>query len=357
MQCRAAAVVAAANATAASVAAPGAAAPLKSEAPKSFVGSLSITMEWVASAEEYMGSFGWGARGKHLGVSRMFGEGDKASLSRNKWYAAARPRGILSGFLVILPNSGATAVYLPPIAAKIQPQRLRLRVSPAVASNGAVFSAYLMRGATGPDGTQAPRRLVLEDTLVWNGEPVWSTTSFKDRWNRITHAFVTEHFTADTRLQGFTFELAQYTPLAHAKEPDDRSVLEFVPDTGNQKRLIWMAPREAREPGVDATAAPQNTVRSSEIPALPTKVPEVALPAAAAPGVPPQGGFLVKKEAGMGPDVYAVYRGDARLGLALVRTLAVSKALRLAAGHEGATATVRADFNKTFDKYEILSVL
>lgn len=298
----------------------------------------------------------------------MFGEGDKASLSRNKWYAAARPRGILSGFLVILPNSGATAVYLPPIAAKIQPQRLRLRVSPAVAENGAVFSAYLMRGATGPDGSHAPRRLVLEDTLVWNGEPVWSTTSFKDRWNRITHAFVAEHFTADTRLQGFTFELAQYTPLAQAKEPDDRSVLEFVPDTENQKRLIWMAPRTLiaaepkAEPKADSKAEPQNTVRSSESPGLPTKVPEVALPAAVAPGTAaavaaPQGGFLVKKEAGMGPDVYAVFRGDQRLGLALVRTLAVSKALRLAAGREGATAAVRAEFNKTFDKYEILGVM
>jgi hypothetical protein len=333
-------------------------------------------MEWVAAAEEYMGAFGWGARGKHLGVSRMFGEGDKASLSRNKWYASVRPRGVLSGFLVLLPNSGATAVYLPPIAAKIQPQRLRLRVSPAVAESGAVFSAYLMRGAT----SEQPRRLVLEDTLVWNGEPVWSTTPFRDRWNRITRSFVTEHFTADTRLQGFTFELAHYVPLAHVKEPDERSVLEFVPDVENQKRLIWMAPRAADHAAPEKEKAPRNTVRTSETPVLQTKVLEsvAAIVAAAGSGGTPAGiaaaspppqkpgasataaataTFIVKKEAGMGPDVYAVYRGDERLGLALVRTLAVSKALRLAAGREGSTAHVRAEFNKAFDKYEILGLM
>ena len=59
----------------------------------------------------------------------------------------------------------------------------------------------------------------------------------------------------------------------------------------------------------------------------------------------------------MGPDVYAVYRGEERLGLALVRTLAVSKALRLAAGREGSAAPVSAEFNKTFEKYEILGLM
>jgi hypothetical protein len=44
-------------------------------------------MEWVAAAEEYIGSFGWGGRGRNLGVSRIFGEGDKASLS---WYEYRR---------------------------------------------------------------------------------------------------------------------------------------------------------------------------------------------------------------------------------------------------------------------------
>ena len=59
----------------------------------------------------------------------------------------------------------------------------------------------------------------------------------------------------------------------------------------------------------------------------------------------------------MGPDVYAVYKGETRLGLALVRTLAISKALRLAMTPGVASVAINAEHNKTFDKYEVLGVV
>ena len=265
-------------------------------------------MEWVATAEEFIGRFGWGARGKNLGVSRMFGEGDKASLSRDKCVASVRPRGILSGFLAVVPGCGV--VYVPPIAAKVPPLRLRLRISDGVAHNGAVFSAYLTR--------ETPRRLVLEDVLVWDGRDVWSSMPFSERWSRLMKQFVSNEFRADETLTGCKVELANYVSLDALEDPGDKAVVEIVPDAPRNKRLIWMP---------------------------------VAAPPASAP--PTDASYTARKEAGMGPDVYAVYCGEERLGLALVRTLAISKALRLA----GKPAIpIKAVHNKVFDKYEVLEV-
>jgi hypothetical protein len=279
-------------------------------------------MEWVADAEEYIGKFGWGARGRNLGVSRMFGEGDKVSLSRNGVVAAIRPRGVLSGFLAIVPNTGV--VYIPPIAAKVQPQRMRLRISDSLRSEGAIFSAYLTR--------DSPRRCVIEDILVWKGEAVWNKRTFSDRWNNLMSEFAAHHFRSDPSLQGFVVELAKYVSVHSLTEPSEKDVLELVPEAAGVKRFIWMPPR----PPAASFVAPSAPGTSS------TTVSDT---------------FSVLKEVGMGPDVYAVYRGETRLGLALVRTLAVSKALRSAAGSVGQKARIRAEHNKTFDKYEVLEVI
>ena len=272
-------------------------------------------MEWVAIAEEYIGKFGWGARGRNLGISRMFGEGDKSSLSRNKLAVALRPRGLLSGFLAIVP--GGSVVYIPPIAAKVPPMRLRLRVSETLCEAGAVFSAYVTR--------DSPRRIILEDVLVWRGESVWHTKPFSERWNTYLGEFVGQHFRSDPVLQGFEVELAQYVaPSAFLEEPDEKTVLEFVLEAPGSKRLIR----------------------------IPARTAPVVLPPVSA-----EQGFTARKEAGMGPDVYAVYRGETRLGLALVRTLAISKALRLAMVPGVTSIPINAEHNKTFDKYEVLGVM
>jgi hypothetical protein len=278
-------------------------------------------MDWVAAAEEFLGKHGWGARGRNLGVSRMFGTGDIGSCVRNAHVAALRPRGVISGFLTIVPGTGV--VYIPPIAAKVPPQRLRLRVSSQLLTNGAIFSAYMTR--------ESPRTLVIEDILVWNGTDVWSGRKFSDRWNNLLAEFAAAHFRSDTILQGCAVVFATYCAPNTLSEPDEKHVIELVPEAAGVKRLIWMPPR----------AAPVLTPASeADVPAMKEQQ------------------FSVQKEVGMGPDVYAVYKGATRLGLALVRTLAISKALRLACGPVGGAAVpVRAELNKTFEKYEILEVL
>jgi hypothetical protein len=274
-------------------------------------------MDWVAAAEEYVGNSGWGARGKTLGISRMYSENgaDKALIRKEKVVASIRPRGILSGFLAVVPNLGY-AVYLPPIAAKMGPQRLRLRLSPQVLADGAIFSAYFNKA----------KQLVIEDVLTWQHAPVWHTKPFRERWERIIADFATNHFKPMLELQGMAIILAQYTSVnqIQAQEPDANHVVEFVLNGANTKRIIWIPPK------VEPT---------------PTTQP-------AKEHMPGADVFKVKKE--MGPDVFSVWRDDERLGLGLVRTLAISKALRLANLDEIA---VVAEHNKQFDKWEIKSVI
>jgi hypothetical protein len=238
---------------------------------------------------------------------------DKALIRKEKVVASLRPRGILSGFLAVVPNLGY-AVYLPPIAAKMGPQRLRLRLSPAVLKDGAIFSAYFNK----------TKQLVIEDVLTWQGSPVWHTKPFKERWERIIADFAANHFKSMLELQGTEIVLAQYTSVnqLQAQEPDANHVVEFVLNGANTKRIIWIPPKV--EP---ATQAVKETVPDADV-------------------------FKVKKE--MGPDVYSVWRGEERLGLGLVRTLAISRALRLVNLDE---IQVIAEHNKQFDKWEIKSVV
>ena len=274
-----------------------------------------VCQDWVAAAEDYVGNNGWGARGKTLGISRMYSENgaDKALIRKEKVVASLRPRGILSGFLAVVPNLGY-AVYLPPIAAKMGPQRLRLRLSPAVLKDGAIFSAYFNK----------TKQLVIEDVLTWQGAAVWHTKPFKERWERIIADFATNHFKSMLELQGTEIVLAQYTSVnqVQAQEPDANHVVEFVLNGANTKRIIWIPPKV--EP---ATQTVKETVSDADV-------------------------FKVKKE--MGPDVYSVWRGEERLGLGLVRTLAISRALRLVNLDE---IQVIAEHNKQFDKWEIKSVV
>jgi len=285
-------------------------------------------MEWVNTAEEYCGRFGWGARGKYIGISRMMNDNDKSALSQGTLVAAIRPRGILSGFLAIVPKL-EYAVFLPPIAAKIGPQRIRMRLSETVKEKGAIFSSYMTRDKT----------MVLEDILVWQEKSVWFTEPFKQRWNNTINSFVTEHWKEDSLLQGLSMTLATYMPLATIQEPEQGSVIEFIPNQPNQKRMIWIGSQTTqRSPQVTPTNTGTNTSTSPN-----TNKTDIK--------------FTVKKEAGMGPDVYAIFKNDERMGVALVRTLVVSRALRAAVADKAEMIAVSAVHNKQFDKYEIVSVL
>jgi hypothetical protein len=69
---------------------------------------------------------------------------------------------------------------------------------------------------------------------------------------------------------------------------------------------------------------------------------------------PPSSDYRAKKETAIGPDVYSLWKGEERLGIALVRTLEISRALRLTKQPE---IRVHAEWSKQFEKWEIKSVL
>lgn len=267
-------------------------------------------MQWVEQAEEFAGQHGWGARGKQIGISRMFHDSDLTVLAHHSFVGALRPRGIISGFLVVVPGS-SIAVYLPPIAAKMSPQQIRIRIDTNVSTQGAVFSAYMTRDSTGS------KALMIEDILVWGGKSIWYTLPFMERWKTLNE-FFTKQFQQDTKLQRCVIRPQTYLSLKSIVEPDEKQVLEFTPNQKGQKRIIWMAVRSVTKPQDEA--------------------------------------ILAKKEVGAGPDVFILYKGGVRLGQALVRTLAVSKLLRAAFTSSVEEVPVFANFHKQFEKWEIVDV-
>lgn len=312
-------------------------------------------MEWVEQAEAYIGAHGWGARGKSLGISRMYlqassarqevlpvpssarngyGANDNLMFRKEKLVASQRPRGVLSGFLAIVPNLGY-AVYLPPIAAKMGPLRIRMRLSQTLLTEGAILSAYCL-SANRSESSQ--KTLILDDILFWHEKPVWFTTPFKTRWESMMSEFRTDHYKPLTDLQGVKIDFASYVPLASFVDssPDPTKVVEFVPNTPNTKRIVWIPPTTA----ANATL----TVATQLTPKTEVKTDDKKI----------KGGqwLIAKKE--LGPDVFSVWRNEERLGLALIRTLAISRAMRLNHADEG--IKVRADYNKQFDKWEIQAV-
>ena len=147
-----------------------------------------MNTNWLQTAESILTDYQWGANGKFLGISRMFKEEDLYSLEKGKFVASLRPRGVLSGFLVIAPNADY-AVYIPPLSAKIGPKRIRMRIKPF--EKVSIFSVYWSDA----------KHLILEDVLVWDGEPVWFSKSFELRWNTLMKEFVETRFKADSIYQ------------------------------------------------------------------------------------------------------------------------------------------------------------
>jgi hypothetical protein len=272
---------------------------------------MSSGGEALAAATSYIARFGWGTQGKMLGISKMFQENDTVLLKKGKVVASYRPRGVLSGFLAVTPAL-RTAVYIPPIAGKMQHRVLRLRLSDELLREGAVLSCYWNGG-----------ELVLEDVLAWGSQSVWHSHTFEDRWGTFMRKFC-EDWQPDSVIQECQIRLAEFTALADLQPSGDREVVEFVPNAPNTKRLIW-APVSGEE-------------FSSAEPATLT--------------------FLARRESAIGPDIFTLWGaassgGQEKVGMALIRTLAVSKMLRLRAGTEFPVQTV---WNKRFERHEIVGV-
>jgi len=270
-------------------------------------------MEFIATAEDFLSSYGFGSRGKMLGISRMLNESDLPLLSRGKVFISTRPRGLLSGFLTLIPSLHL-AVFLPPLASRTQPCIIRMQVSDAVWNQGgAILSAYMTREKT----------LILEDVVMWKQIVVWQTQTFEERWNRIMKSFLENDCILDTTLQDFVkISLANYMPCSALKNyvHAPGSVMEFVCNAPNQKRLIWI------EQDIETPARKDTT------------------------------NHMIRREANIGPDIYSVWdtATKKRLGIALVRTLDVSKQLRMYKSDEFHACT---KWNPTFEKWEIIEIV
>ncbi len=259
--------------------------------------------EYVSSANQYLGKFGWGAQGRMLGLSRMFQDNDVNMIKKGKYVVSFRPRGVLSGFLVILPSTQMT-FYIPPIAGRMCARQLRLRVSNSLLQDGAILSCYW-----------DTNELVLEDILVWKGQPIWQTISFEERWNTYMKRFCTE-WRPDPVLQDCKIRLAEYISLDQFQTLAENDVVEFVPQTPNTKRLIWLPTMESSEDAMTMWAC---------------------------------------RESSIGPDIFSLWKSKniERQGLAYIKSLATSRALRL---HKESEFHVKTVWNRRFERYEIVDI-
>jgi hypothetical protein len=275
---------------------------------------------WIEKAEEFCSNHGFGSRGKYTHLGRMFNSSDLTQLQTSQYVCAYRPRGILSGFLVIHPEL-QYAVFLPSASSKLQPQRIHLRIDPHLVEHGVILSAYLYN-----------KQYVIEDLIYIDGAVVWQTRDFNERWKRMKQLLEHE-LCNDIHFQGgINITCATYMSLAALVEPTDDKIVEFIPFTCGQKRLVWIPERDTiRMSHASETSSSKTSIRS-----LPVHV--------------------VKRDASMGPDVYTLYEGDKKLGIALVRTLAASRAVRLGLANGAESLRVYTQFNKQFDKWEIIDV-
>lgn len=259
--------------------------------------------EFVSSANQYLGKFGWGAQGRMLGLSRMIQDNDINTIKKGKYVVSFRPRGVLSGFLVILPSS-QMSLYIPPIAGKTSARQLRLRVSESLLQNGAILSCYW-------DANE----LVMEDILVWKGQPIWQSISFEERWNTYMKSFCAE-WQPDTLLQNCKIRPAEYISLDQFQTFSENDVVEFIPSAPNSKRLIWLPTIESSE---------QTTT------------------------------MWAQRESSIGPDIFSLWKSKniERQGIGYVKSLAMSRALRLHKANEFHVKTV---WNRRFERHEIVDI-
>jgi hypothetical protein len=144
----------------------------------------------------------------------------------------------------------------------------------------------------------------------------------------------------DSVLQGGRIIPASYT-IPSAVESIE-SVIEWVPFSPNQKRLIFV-PERVVSPKAATVPPKAATVPPKAVPVVASKRPPVSEP------------VLARRDPA-GPDVYQLWRGKSHLGQALVRTLAVSKALRTAVPSD-LGIPVSVELNKAFAKWEITGLV
>ncbi len=245
-------------------------------------------------AQHFLQKYGWS---QGFGISKLFQPTDVGILRTMKAVAAHRPRGVLSGFLAVLPETQGIFFVGP----KSSPRQIRMRIGDEICKEGVILSAY-------EDGTD----LVLEDVLVWKGVALFRTQSFDARWKHMQE-FV-DAWKPDPALQGCGIRLASYVALEDVGEPEDRQVLEFIPIAPGMKRMVWIPTEE-----VERTT------------------------------------WIAKRERLVGPDIFSLWsmQGEKQSTLALVRTLQISRMLHC---HPVDEFKVQSIWSKRFGRWEIVGI-
>lgn len=248
-----------------------------------------------------------------LGISKILQ--DVEFLKTTKCVASFRPRGVLSGFLVIAPALHGTAVFVPPMGAKMPPRVFRMRLAPEVfRDGGAIFSAHIQGG-----------EVVIEDILMYKGARLFQTMGFQERWTGPLAKFNDEWAPDDVMQGGVRIRYTEYVSVAEAcgalvEGGREGQVVEFVPLAGaNVRRHVWI---------------PMEEVAAKHV-------------------------MTARRESALGPDIYTLVGAAAGSGasgggaIALVRTLAISRALKLVGRDE---FRVEVAWNKMFERQEIVGI-
>jgi hypothetical protein len=162
--------------------------------------------------------------------------------------------------------------------------------------------------------------------------------------------FFTNHVALDPAFQRLSVKPVTFVQPIAPPAFDSKSVLEWIPHAPGQRRLLFVPNGEEVVP-VEPVALQSVVVeRLRTAMTLPTVV---SPPIAANQVTQSVGTTILAKRDPSGPDVFQLWRGSESLGMALIRTMAISKALRLAKGEE---IPVEAVLNNKFHKWEIISV-
>lgn len=284
-----------------------------------------LRQDVLDAATRFLSYADLGPQGKMWGISKMFQDRDVVMLKSKKAVTTIRPRGVLSGFLAILPSL-QTAVYVPPAGGRMPATLVRLRLSDEVWQQGAILSCYWDDGV-----------LVLEDILQWGSKRSWASKSFEARWGEDMQAFC-DAWMPDPVLAGHEIRLAEYSALdqLESQTPLPHQVVEFIwaEDVG-MRRFIWVPDRSTNGTGASAECetGKQEGIQQQQQQQI----------------------LLARREASTGPDIFSLWslKGERLPQIGLVRTLAVSRVLRVHGEDEFYVSTT---WNKMFERHEILGI-
>lgn len=269
------------------------------------------------------------------------------ALKRDVWFALQRPADkSRTGLLVLWPERKCCVYITSPPSPTITPRvaLLRLRVDPQFLATGTgmtIFAATL---------SPATRKLWLEDVLLWKGRSVAAEESFMARWT-LCAQWLEHYCMVDARLvSGLTIQMANWASL---QSVNPEGVWEFQSNDPGRRRLLWIV-RHRDSPalaGLSAPSTPASAIMVAAGAGAGAEPEPLTLPAAPLLEVGPLVAIATRSG---GPDQWTLTAAEGvSLGRALIRTLAVSSALRCA---KTDTVRLEVEWNSVFKKWEARGV-